>query len=187
MAQTSPQYVSRAGQKLATALEAFGLTVARKVCADLGCSTGGFTDCMLQRGATKVYAVDTGYGVLDWKLRNDQRVVVMERTNALHVELPEAMDFISIDVGWTKQKLILPHAVTLLKPTGDIITLVKPHYEAERDERSKGRVKDDSRDEVLARVLWEITDLGLTIEGTVESPISGEKGKNIEYLVWVKK
>lgn len=187
MSKNTVLFVSRAGQKLASALDSFGLTVTNKVCADLGCSTGGFTDCMLQRGAAKVYAVDTGYGVLDWKLRNDKRVVVMERMNALHVALPELVDFISIDVGWTKQKLVLPHALTLLKPGGDLVTLIKPHYEAGRGDRTRGRVKDESRDAVLDRVLGEIADLGITVQATIESPISGEKGKNVEYLAWIRK
>ncbi|HTL27962.1 MAG TPA: SAM-dependent methyltransferase, partial [Tepidisphaeraceae bacterium] len=103
-------FVSRAGQKLLHALDEFKIGVTDKVCADLGCSTGGFTDCLLRRGAKKVYAVDTGYGVLDWKLRNDPRVVVIERTNAMHVELPEKVQVVSIDVAWTKQRNILPSA-----------------------------------------------------------------------------
>src|SRR5262245_61086156 len=123
-------FVSRAGQKLEHALVAFALDVSGKVCADLGCSTGGFTDCLLQRGAARVYAIDTGYGVIDWKLRKDSRVAVMERTNAMHVKLPEPVDLITIDVGWTKQKHILPAAVRLLKSPGQIVTLIKPHYEA---------------------------------------------------------
>src|SRR5438034_4090953 len=103
-------FVSRAGQKLEHALSIFGVDVTGFVCADLGCSTGGFTDCLLQRGAAKVYAVDTGYGVLDWKLRTNERVVVMERTNAMHVTLPEPVDLVTIDVAWTKQRHILPAA-----------------------------------------------------------------------------
>src|SRR3989344_6816827 len=122
-------YVSRAGEKLAFALDYWHIDVTGLVCADLGCSTGGFTDCLLQHSAAKVYAVDTGYGVLDYKLRKDPRVVALERTNALHVKLPERVDLVTIDVGWTPQKLILPRALELLKPGGKIISLVKPHYE----------------------------------------------------------
>src|ERR1700690_3710153 len=103
-------YVSRAGQKLEHALRSFAIDPTGKICADLGCSTGGFTDCLLQHGASKVYAVDTGYGVLDWKLRKDSRVVVMERVNAMHVQLPELVDVVSIDVAWTRQRRILPSA-----------------------------------------------------------------------------
>src|SRR5437773_5100228 len=124
-------FVSRAGQKLEHALTSFGIDVKGLTCADLGCSTGGFTDCLLQHGAAKVYAIDTGYGVLDWKLRKDPRVVVMERTNAMHVELPELVDLVTIDVAWTKQRIILPAAARALSSTGAVVTLIKPHYEAE--------------------------------------------------------
>jgi 23S rRNA (cytidine1920-2'-O)/16S rRNA (cytidine1409-2'-O)-methyltransferase len=127
-----PEFVSRAGLKLDHALEVFGMAVAGLICADLGCNAGGFTDCLLQRGATRVYAVDTGYGALEWKLRKDPRVVVMERTNAMHVVLPEKVAFICIDVAWTKQRNILPAAVKLLAEGGEIVTLIKPHYEAPR-------------------------------------------------------
>src|SRR3954451_12623884 len=116
-------FVSRAGQKLEHALREFHFDVAGLVCADLGCSTGGFTDCLLQHGAAKVYAVDTGYGVLDWKLRKDSRVVVMERVNAMHVQLPELVDLVSIDVAWTRQRRILPAARKLIRPDGIVITL----------------------------------------------------------------
>src|SRR5947207_2315532 len=125
-----PEFVSRAGQKLDHALMAFPIDVIGKICADLGCSTGGFVDCLLQRGAKKVYAIDTGYGVLDWKLRNDPRVIVMERTNAMHVSLSEPVEIVTIDVAWTKQKHILPAAARLLAPGGAIVSLIKPHYEA---------------------------------------------------------
>src|SRR5580658_1541041 len=125
------EFVSRAGLKLEHALAAFAVDVGAKICADFGCSTGGFTDCLLQRGAAKVFAIDTGYGVLDWKLRKDPRVVVMERTNAMHVELPKAIQILSIDVGWTRQRNILHSAARVLGPGGIVITLVKPHYEAD--------------------------------------------------------
>src|SRR3989344_8494735 len=109
------QFVSRAGEKLQHALSIFDISVKNKIVADFGSSTGGFVDCLLQNGAQKVYSVDVSYGELAWKLRNDQRVVVMERTNAMHVTLPEKMDFITIDVGWTRQKLILPNVFANLK------------------------------------------------------------------------
>ena len=124
------EFVSRAGLKLEHALATFGVDVAGRVCADLGSNTGGFTDCMLKRGAAKVYAIDTGYGVLDWKLRKDPRVVVMERTNAMHAELPQPVTMISIDVAWTKQQHILPAARRMIADDGDVVTLIKPHYEA---------------------------------------------------------
>src|SRR5881296_3349699 len=123
-------FVSRAGQKLEHALVHFQIDVADKVCADLGSNVGGFVDCLLQRGAKKVYAVDTGYGALEWKLRKDPRVVVMERTNAMHVTLPEPVGFISIDVAWTRQRNILPAAGRLLAADGRVVSLIKPHYEA---------------------------------------------------------
>jgi 23S rRNA (cytidine1920-2'-O)/16S rRNA (cytidine1409-2'-O)-methyltransferase len=169
-------FVSRAGQKLEHALTEFDADVRGFVCADLGCSTGGFTDCLLQCGATKVYAVDTGYGVLDWKLRKDPRVVVMERTNAMHVELPERVDLVTIDVAWTKQHHILPAARGILKAGGNIITLIKPHYEAPAKLLKKGILPDEHLEAVVSSVREEIEALGLTIIGMVTSPIKGAKG-----------
>src|SRR5829696_6971927 len=131
-------FVSRAGRKLDHALTHFDLDVTGKTCADLGSNTGGFVDVLLGRGATKAYAVDTGYGVLEWKLRKDPRVVVMERTNAMHVELPEKVRFVSIDVAWTKQRRILPAARKLLVDDGRCVTLIKPHYESEPGLLKKG-------------------------------------------------
>src|SRR3954447_15089954 len=124
-------FVSRAGQKLDYALSRFGIGVSGLVCADLGCNAGGFTDCLLQRGAAKVYAVDTGYGMLEWKLRKDPRVVVMERTNAMHAQLPEPVGLVTIDVAWTKQRHILPAARRMVAADGKVVTLIKPHYEAD--------------------------------------------------------
>lgn len=180
-------FVSRAGEKLQYALEVFKIAVCDKVCADLGSSTGGFVDCLLQRGAKKVYAVEKGYGTLDWKLRNDPRVVVMERTNALTVNLPEKVDFISIDVGWTKQKFILPHALTLLLHGGNIIALLKSHYEAERHWLVQGRVKPEYLPLVVEKVKKELAAQGIKIDALVKSPLPGRKGENIEYLLWIKK
>lgn len=181
----SDRFVSRAGQKLEHGLKTFKIDVNNKVCADFGCSTGGFTDCMLQNGAAKVYAVDTGYGVLDWKLRNDPRVIVMERTNALHVELPEKVDFISIDTGWTKQKLILPQALKFLKPDGVIISLLKPHYEADKFWLVKGKVKPEFLEKTIEKVTKELADLKISIKEITESPILGKKGENVEYLILI--
>lgn len=178
-------FVSRAGEKLAHALSVFNLEVSGKVCADLGCSTGGFTDCLLQHKAAKVYAVDTGYGVLDWKLRQDSRVVVMERTNALHVSLPEKPELITIDVGWTRQKLIIPHALSLLSPGGNIVSLVKLHYEARKDQLHHGRVRPEEIAPVLSAVISELEQVGVNILGQTVSPLLGEKGKNTEYLIWI--
>ena len=132
---TERAFVSRAGQKLQAALDTFRLGVSGKVAADLGCNVGGFTDCLLQYGAAKVYAVDTAYGVLAWTLRKDQRVIIKERTNAMHVTLPELVDVVTIDVGWTRQEKILPVAATLLKPGGMLLSLIKPHYESDLGRR----------------------------------------------------
>lgn len=178
-------YVSRGGHKLEHALDAFAVDPTGRVCADLGCSVGGFTDCLLQRGAARVYAVDTGYGVLDWKLRSDDRVVVMERTNALHVELPEPCGLISIDASWTKQARIIPKALELLASDGEILTLVKPHYEAPRDWIVDGVLPDERHAEVLATVAAELADLGCKVEGPVESPLRGGKAGNREHLLRV--
>src|SRR3954463_8701965 len=118
------EFVSRAGQKLEHALVKFSIDVTGWVCADLGSNTGGFVDCLLQRGAGKVYAIDTGYGALEWKLRNDSRVVVMERTNAIHVQLPEAVSIVTIDVAWTRQRIILPAAKRVIQAGGDVVALI---------------------------------------------------------------
>ncbi len=177
-------FASRAGVKLDHALDTFSIDVTDFVCADLGCSTGGFTDCLLQRGARRVYAVDTGYGVLDWKLRKDSRVVVMERTNAMHVELPEPISLVTIDVAWTKQRYILPAARKLLSQRGQIVTLIKPHYEAERSLLRDGLLPEDQLASVVASVSAEIRSMGFEIAGMVDSPIKGTGG-NAEVLAWL--
>ena len=173
-------FVSRGGQKLDHALRHFGVNPTGRVCADLGCSTGGFTDVLLRGGAARVYAVDTGYGVLDWTLRNDSRAVVMERTNAMHVALPEAADLIVIDAGWTRQAKILPHVLTLLSPGGEVVTLVKPHYEVDAAELrpTKGVLADERIDAVLSGVRADAAASGFTIVAQVESPVRGSRGKN---------
>lgn len=174
-------FVSRAGLKLDHALEVFSLDVTGYICADLGCNAGGFTDCLLQRGAAKVYAVDTGYGMLDYKLRKDSRVVVMERTNAMHVNLPEAIDLVVIDVAWTKQKHILPAAKQMLKQGGRIVTLIKPHYEADPKLLVNGVLPEELLDEVVATVEGDIASIGLSRLGLTRSPIKGGNG-NVEML-----
>ena len=164
--------------------------MAGLTCADLGCSTGGFTDVLLRRGASRVYAVDTGYGVLDYRLRVDGRVVVMERTNALHVELPELMDLIVIDAGWTRQRKILPVASDLLKPDGRVVTLVKPHYEAAKDQLVGGVLRDEHRDDVLTATRADVQSAGFASDGETDSPIAGSRGKsvgNVEVLWLLKK
>src|SRR5205814_558828 len=132
------QFVSRAGLKLDHALSHFAIDVTGHICADLCSNTGGFVDCLLQRGAAKVYAIDAGYGALDWKLRKDPRVIVMERTNAMHAELPEKVGVVTIDVAWTRQKHILPPARRMLAADGWVVTLIKPHYEADPAQLRKG-------------------------------------------------
>lgn len=177
--------MTRAGEKLAFALDHFGLNPAGLVCADLGCHAGGFTDCLLRRGATRVYAVDTARNILDWNLRTDPRVVLMERTNALHVQLPEPVHLVAVDVGWTPQRLIVPHALCLLKPGGAVISLIKPHYEASDAERKGGRVRDEFVEAVVERVVEGLREVG-EVRGPVESPLRGGKGGNREFFVLVR-
>jgi len=181
------KYVSRAGEKLEWALEKFGVSASGLVCADFGTNTGGFVDCLLSSGAEKVYAVETGYGVLDWKLRNDSRVVPMERTNAMNVVLPEKVDLLTIDVSWTRLEKILPNALQNLKLDGKIIALVKPHYEAEPKHLRKGKLLDEFIPEVLLGVKNQIQNLGLQIIDETESPIIGQKAGNKEFLLLIKK
>jgi 23S rRNA (cytidine1920-2'-O)/16S rRNA (cytidine1409-2'-O)-methyltransferase len=179
-----PEFVSRAGLKLEHAISTFGVDVAGLVCADLGSNTGGFVDCLLQHGAARVYAVERGYGVLDWKLRKDPRVVVMERTNAMHVRLPEPASFISIDVSWTRQRHILPSARGLLAAGGRVITLIKPHYEAPPKLLRKGVLPAEQVDGVVQAVLEEIRSAGFAVLGTTPSPIRGGEG-NVEILAFL--
>jgi len=176
------KFVSRGGIKLARALDQFKIDPAESICADLGANVGGFTDCLLRRGAAKVYAIDTGYGVLDYRLRRDDRVAVMERTNALHVQLPELCDLVVIDLGWTPQRLILPKARELIKPAGRIITLAKPQYEAPRDWLKAGKLSLEQTQKVISTLLAAIPEWGLNVVEWVESPIRG-RGGNYEYLV----
>ncbi len=180
------KFVSRGGEKLQFAIEKFSINPKGFVCADFGSSTGGFTDCLLQNGANKVYAVDNGYGVLDWKLRNDERVVCMERTNAMFVQLPEKVDLIVIDAGWTRQSKILPAAKSNIKPDGMIISLIKPHYEADKSEMIKGKVLEEEIENILGRVKIEIEKLDFDIIDIIESPITGARGDNKEFLSLLK-
>jgi 23S rRNA (cytidine1920-2'-O)/16S rRNA (cytidine1409-2'-O)-methyltransferase len=179
------RFVSRAGLKLDAALDAFCLDVAGLVCADLGCNAGGFVDCLLQRGAARVYAVDTGYGMLDWNLRKDPRVVVMERTNAMHAALPERVHLVTVDVAWTKQKHILPAGRRMLAANGCVISLIKPHYEADAGWLSRGVLPSERVPEVVEAVKLDIRLAGLEVIGTVVSPIQGAKG-NTEILAHLR-
>jgi len=181
MTNAARQYVSRSGFKLHAALQAFGLDITSYVCADFGSHVGGFVDCLLQHGAAKVYAVEPGYGVLDYRLRQDERVVVCERTNALRFTCPEPCDLVTIDVGWTPQRLILPAARRALKPEGTVITLVKPHYEAPKQWLRGGVLPAGRLDEVLATCRADVAGLGWETCHEVESPLPGHGG-NVEWL-----
>lgn len=188
---TTLPYVSRGGLKLEKAMQTFPLTLTGKICADIGASTGGFTDCMLQNGAKKVYAVDVGYGQLDWKLRNDARVVCMERTNArylTHEEIPEELDFASVDVSFISLKLIFPALYGLLREGGEIACLIKPQFEAGREKvGKKGVVRDSAVHlEVLEHFLIHAKENHFTVLGITYSPIRGPEG-NIEYLGFLRK
>ncbi len=176
-------FASRGGLKLRAALDAFGVDPAGLICADLGSHAGGFVDCLLRGGAARVYAVDTGYGVLDHRLRRDARVVVCDRQNALAYVCPERCDLITIDVGWTPQRLILPAARRSLRDeSGRIITLVKPHYEAPKNQLRGGVLREDHLDEVLELVRGDVADAGWEIVSEVRSPITGHGG-NVERLM----
>ena len=183
MAESS--YVSRGGLKLEHALDQFGVDCGDLICADLGSHVGGFVDCLLQRGAKRVYSIDTSYGTLAWKLRKDDRVVVLERTNALHVELPESVELLTIDLGWTRQELILPRARSMTQEGGSIITLIKPQYEAEKELLASGVVPEAHQGEVVSKVLDTIRSLGFFVAGVVPSPIKGHGG-NQEVLALLR-
>jgi 23S rRNA (cytidine1920-2'-O)/16S rRNA (cytidine1409-2'-O)-methyltransferase len=181
VADNEDKYATRAGLKLEHALNEFGVSPQGWVCADMGSHQGGFVDCLLQHGAAKVYSVDTSYGTLAWKLRKDPRVVVMERTNAMHLELPEPVDLITIDVGWTQQRRVLPVAARLLKPGGRIVSLIKPQYESTEAERTGGVVPEENLEPILVRVRLDVAAAGLAIHGETRSPIKGGGG-NVEFL-----
>ncbi len=179
-------YVSRGGLKLQKALRDFGVDPIGFVCSDSGASTGGFTDCLLQQGAAKVFAIDVGYGQLDWKIRSDPRVVVMERTNIRYVtleQLGEPLDLSVIDVSFISLKIVLPAIKALLKPTGQVLCLIKPQFEAGRDKvGKKGVVRDpQTHKEVLDMFITLAGELDMTILGLTYSPVKGPEG-NIEFL-----
>ncbi len=185
--QDAPKYVSRAGLKLHTALEAFQVDPTGLTCADLGCSTGGFTDCLLQHGAKHVYSVDTAYGELAWKLRQDERVSVLERSNALHKEPLAPCELVTVDLGWTPQHRAIPAAARWLSDSPDarIISLIKPHYEATADAmggRRKGKLNDEQALHVTEQILQKLEDMGFKSIHHIPSPIRGGKGGNMEYL-----
>ena len=184
-------YVSRGGLKLEKAMKEFGLRLDGCICADIGASTGGFTDCMLQNGATKVYAIDVGYGQLAWKLRCDERVINLERINIRHVtekEVPELLDFASVDVSFISLKLVLPVLYRLLKEGGEAVCLIKPQFEAGRElVGKKGVVREESTHVmVVENALSFAKDNGFTPIHLTFSPVKGPEG-NIEYLMHLKK
>ncbi len=202
MAEPPIPFVSRGGLKLEAALNHFALDVRGECCADLGCNVGGFTDCLLTRGAAKVYAVDTGYGALAWKLRKDPRVVVRERTNALHADPVQlepgfaGVALVVIDLGWTRQRHALPAAMRWLRaaaPLG-VVSLIKPHYEVDRAELARsgerGVLPDELAQRVAQEVLEQAASLGLEARGLIRSPIrgGGARGRegNSEYLAWLR-
>ncbi len=181
-------YVGRGGYKLAGALSEFGIDVNGRICADVGACTGGFTDVLLQNGAAKVYAIDVGYGQLDWKLRQDKRVVVMERTNARYVDsLPEQVAFVAIDVSFISLRLILPAVQQWLAPEADVVALIKPQFEAGPAQVGKGGVVREKavRREVLQDILSWIEKHHWQVAGLMQSTIEGADG-NVEYLVWLQ-
>lgn len=186
--KNKPRFVSRGGEKLAAALEAFPIDVTGRVCADVGASTGGFTDCLRQHGAAKIYAIDVGYGQIDYTLRQDSRVVVMERTNARYVEtLGEPVSLVTLDASFISLRLLLPVVKGWLAAQADIIPLIKPQFEAGQTDVARGGVVRDSR--VHERVLYEILGFALSIglppRGLIVSPLKGPAG-NIEFLVWLR-
>lgn len=186
--KTPMPYVGRGGFKLAAALTTFGIDVAGRVCADVGACTGGFTDVLLQGGAEKVYAIDVGYGQLDWKLRQDERVVVLERTNARYLEtVGEPVDFVSVDVSFISLKLILPAVMGWLSPNADVVSLVKPQFEAGRKQVGKGGIVRDHgvHRQVLLDIIGWARQKRFSLAGLMRSPIKGADG-NVEYLVWLR-
>src|SRR5574340_429139 len=185
-----PKYVSRGGEKLEAALTAFGLTELQgRVCADVGASTGGFTDCLLQHGAEHVYAIDVGYGILHWKIRQDQRVTVMERTNARNVaRLPQPVDFATADASFISLKILLPVIRGWFADRGTVVALIKPQFEAGRQDaaRGEGVIRDPAvHRKVLQDVLTAASAGGYGPRGLIRSPLLGPKG-NTEFLAWLE-
>lgn len=184
-------YVSRGGLKLEKALKVFPITLTDKICMDIGASTGGFTDCMLQNGAAKVYSVDVGYGQLDWKLRQDDRVVCMEKTNFRYMtpeDIPDVLDFASVDVSFISLDKILTPAYALLKDQGEMVALIKPQFEAGREKvGKKGVVRDPKvHEEVISRIVRHADEVSFEVLDLSYSPIRGPEG-NIEYLIHLRK
>jgi len=189
-----PRFVSRGGEKLEAVFQAFDWQVSGQVCADVGASTGGFTDCLLQHGAARVYAIDVGYGQLDWKLRNDPRVISMERANARHIEkLPEPVTRVTVDASFISLKILLPVVTGWLggegfPSSGEVVALVKPQFEAGRriTNRGEGVIQDPAvHRQVLQDILTRAGEMGYGVLGLIRSPLVGPKG-NAEFLAWLK-
>ncbi len=185
------KYVSRGGLKLEKAMESFPITLNDSICMDIGASTGGFTDCMLQNGASKVYSIDVGYGQLAWKLRSDERVVNLERTNFRYVtreRIPDEIDFASVDVSFISLKLILPVMYDLLKDNGEAVCLIKPQFEAGKENvGKKGVVRDPLVHENVIKTIAEFANsVKFNVLGLEHSPVKGPEG-NIEYLMYIRK
>lgn len=183
-------YVSRGGLKLVAALKNFNIDVKGKTAMDVGASTGGFTDCLLQRGVKKVFAVDVCYGQLAWKLRNDPKVVLLEKTNIRYLKkdtVSSKIDIATIDVSFISLLKVIPKIIEFLAPAGEIIALIKPQFEAaKKDVKKGGVIKDDAkRVEITRKIIRKIKDLGFEVKGVIKSPLTGPKG-NIEYLVYLK-
>jgi len=187
--QPDHPYVGRGGLKLAHALDTFTIAVAGRECLDIGASTGGFTDVLLQRGAACVVALDVGHGQIDWRIRNDPRVVVIERFNARHLtlaDLPGPVDLVVIDVSFISLRQIFPAIPPLLRPAADVVALVKPQFEAGRAEVGKGVIHDTAiHERVVAEVSAAAAAIGLTPAGSTPSPITGQKG-NVEFLLHLR-
>jgi 23S rRNA (cytidine1920-2'-O)/16S rRNA (cytidine1409-2'-O)-methyltransferase len=184
-------YVSRGGLKLAHAVQFFNIDIKDKIAMDVGASTGGFTDCLLQHEARKVYAVDVGYGQFSWSLRNNENVILLEKTNIRHVDnnlISDEIDIATIDVSFISLLKVIPKVLELLKPGGVIVALIKPQFEAGRKDVGKGGVvRDDAkRLEIIQTIKEETVLMGLEVMGTTQSPIKGPKG-NVEYLIYLKK
>ncbi len=182
-----PSFVSRSGDKLAAALDAFSIDPIGAIGLDVGCSTGGFTDCLLQRGATRIYAVDVGYGQFEWRLRQDSRVVLLERTNIRYVDraaVPEPIDLAVIDVSFISLTLVLPAVVHLLNRSAEVVALVKPQFEVGKGQVGRGGiVRDDAQRELVTeKIITCAAQLGLQLKGVLDSPVVGRKG-NREILV----
>ncbi len=186
--KNKPRFVSRGGEKLSWAIDTFKLDVKDRICADVGASTGGFTDCLLQSGAARIYAIDVGYGQIDYALRQNDQVVVIERTNARFLEsLPESVSLVTVDASFISLKLLLPTIKNWLATPADLIPLIKPQFEAGRHDVGKGGVVRDSKihKRVLKDILAFAQEIGFHVNGLTASPIKGPAG-NVEFLAWLK-